>query len=887
MYAERFKSTHCAFQNVLGLSEEAIQRVLAVLAGVLYLGQLQLIVDDDCGSTGRGIDNGNGNGNAVDDAALTVCASLLQVDPVLLHQSLTTRLLVTSSSSGGSGSGSGSSAETVRTTLSQSQALLARDALAKEVYARLFAWIVQQVNDSTHLSNIVAVDSSQVSTPIAATSSASSPFSTPVSTPVSDGEYSPTATASPIDNREEDQTHDQLTISLLDIFGFENFTSATTTTTSSSGSGNFKGTKSKSHHSDNCNNGFEQLCINYCNEKLQHMFTNDVIVAVQQEFVREGLHIADSYASGMDTGTGINTGAGSDVTVSVPVLRLFEHNRTGLINLLNEECVVPGGCEASFLAKLLKNNSKFNNSSTSVSECSSVLQAVPFSSAQFTVHHYADSVTYTTYSFIEKNRDTLPVLAAQLLASSSFNSLLASLFVPAAAVPDNSSGNNNSNHSNNRRAPVSTMGKFRAQLDSLLHTVRATRCRYIRCLKPNSSKSSAEFDASLVLQQLRSGGVVQAVRVSRAAYPHKMTHRECLQRFCNCWGHNTTTWLLRIHRADVTDASSLNKRACVELWQCAEVIPVLAEASLAPIATVAASAQTQSLVVQVGHTMVYFAAGLLEALDRSKLTYLNRRILPIQARVRAWLQRKQYLSVLKSIVAVQAVVRRDQARAQYKMSLLSVTAVQQWYRVCLQRRRDRQIVIVAGTFARWFERVSTMRQLRALTQAVKHRRRHHRHDYQEQHQVQQQKSLDQLPAVQDLEHMGLIVNAGGLSRLPLQSTQLPSSVVTAASTQTDPCLCAHCGSNPSTYVAATEVGSSVAVLAVSSPQQLPPHLSPGPTALPILSKLVQALRALQSALLKEWERSLLQDVQESIDVPTALVLAMAAMICSALCNSNM
>ena len=78
-------------------------------------------------------------------------------------------------------------------------------------------------------------------------------------------------------------------IGLLDIFGFESFAV----------------------------NRFEQLCINYANEKLQQKFTEDIFRSVQEEYEEEGIALAEIW---YDDNT--------------DVLDLIE-GRTGLLALLN------------------------------------------------------------------------------------------------------------------------------------------------------------------------------------------------------------------------------------------------------------------------------------------------------------------------------------------------------------------------------------------------------------------------------------------------------------------------------------------------------------------------------------------------------------------------
>lgn len=54
---------------------------------------------------------------------------------------------------------------------------------------------------------------------------------------------------------------------------------------------------------------------------------------------------------------------------------------------------------------------------------------------------------------------------------------------------------------------------------------------YIRCVKPNTQSVPSTFDDALVADQLRCAGMIEAVRISRAAYPNRLRHEYFMQRF--------------------------------------------------------------------------------------------------------------------------------------------------------------------------------------------------------------------------------------------------------------------------------------------------------------------------------------------------------------------
>ncbi len=62
--------------------------------------------------------------------------------------------------------------------------------------------------------------------------------------------------------------------------------------------------------------------------------------------------------------------------------------------------------------------------------------------------------------------------------------------------------------------------------------IRGTTPHYIRCIKPNDEAKPDFTDRTRVMEQLRYGGVLEAVRVARSGYPVRLLHKVCSVGAC-------------------------------------------------------------------------------------------------------------------------------------------------------------------------------------------------------------------------------------------------------------------------------------------------------------------------------------------------------------------
>ncbi|CAK4140062.1 unnamed protein product [Aphanomyces euteiches] len=545
----RYAATRSALTTI-GVAEEDQLALLDALAGILHVGQIQFESKTEDSSAPI----------QTSDAWNATCELLgFQEDPTVLATSLCNRTVK-------------ARLEVYVVPLSVEQAQTNRDALAKELYARLFRYLVQRVNDS-------------------------------------------------ISNDRSMQNH----IDLLDIFGFEAFET----------------------------NRFEQFCINFANEKLQQKFTHDVFKTVQEEYEEEGL--GWTYVSFKD---------------NQDMLDLLEAP-LGVIPLLNEECIRPMGNDLTFCSKVV---------STHDANPRLDKQKARLSASHFALKHYAGTVMYNVDGFVETNKDALSTEVLTLLSTSS-NKLIQHVFRVEQTVKK-------------QGASTSFMGetvvsKFKTQLTGLMSDIGATQVHYIRCIKPNGLKSAAQFDFPGVIDQLRCAGVVEAIRISRAAFPNKLSHERFLQRFV-------------LFQSYPPRSGATVGAACSQL------------------ATHLVKAPESKETFVLGTRHIYFAAGVLEGLEKLRTTYLQTKATLIQRIVRGYLARRRFTRLRAAVVKYQALYRKHKFSTKYQLMRRRVIVVQSLWRGRAARRVVAHLHLIDSVIVvqRNFRKYRAKKQYLKFRQAV-------------------------------------------------------------------------------------------------------------------------------------------------------------------------
>ncbi|KAG5647725.1 class II myosin [Asterophora parasitica] len=251
-------------------------------------------------------------------------------------------------------------------------------------------------------------------------------------------------------------------IGILDIFGFEIFE----------------------------DNSFEQLCINYVNEKLQQIFIELTLKTEQEEYVREQIKWTPiKYFN------------------NKIVCDLIEERRPpGIFAALNDACATahadPTAADNSFIQRtsMLSSNAHFEARGT-----------------QFLVKHYAGDVMYNVAGMTDKNKDSLIKDLLDLIASSE-NQFLQTLF-PDRPDP------------NSKKRPPTAGDRIKASAGALVDNLMKAQPSYIRTIKPNQNRSSSEYDQKAILHQIKYLGLQENIRVRRAGFAYRNTFEKMVERF--------------------------------------------------------------------------------------------------------------------------------------------------------------------------------------------------------------------------------------------------------------------------------------------------------------------------------------------------------------------
>ncbi|KAG0604572.1 hypothetical protein M758_10G181000 [Ceratodon purpureus] len=374
-------------------------------------------------------------------------------------------------------------------------------------------------------------------------------------------------------------------------------------------------------------NSFEQFCINLANEKLQQHFNQHVFKMEQDEYTKEAINW--SYIEFVD---------------NQDVLDLIEKKPSGIIALLDEACMFPKSTNETFATKLFQ---QYRNHKR--------LSKPKLARTDFTINHYAGDVTYQTELFLDKNKDYV-VAEHQSLLGSSTCPFVAGLFPKSADEGSKSS------------YKFSSIGtRFKQQLGALMETLNTTEPHYIRCVKPNMLNKPGRFENQNVIQQLRCGGVLEAIRISCAGYPTRRTFYEFLDRF-------------GMLAPEVLEGNYDEKMAAETL---------LTKMSLKNY--------------QLGQTKVFLRSGQMAELDAKRAEMLNNAARTIQRQVRTFLARRHLIAMRKAVVTIQKYWRGGLARKRYARLRQEAAAIciQKNVRMWLARKKfmemkDAAVKIQAG-----------------------------------------------------------------------------------------------------------------------------------------------------------------------------------------------
>jgi len=549
--------------GVFGVEEEELRDMMRALCVVMQLGNLTFDFDPDA--------------EHHDQAAITsrddldLLSDVMGVSAAEIEQALTVRIMKMRG-------------EEIKSGLTPADARESRDALAKDIYARLFDLLVRKMNEHTKAeANYVLPASSQES-------------------PGSPAKFSE--------------------ICLLDIFGFERFDI----------------------------NRFEQLCINYANERLQHRYAVDIFSEVKEEYEAEGIELFDF--SKVD-----NSG----------VLHLLE-GRMGIITSLNEECKRPKGNDPAFVYRI----------KTMHTDSKHLIQTPLDLPTQFGIRHFAGPVSYDASNFVERNTDKLPHDLMECACKSTNKTIRKEFQSLSLSVQDAMAGAPRKGGVTTRHTVITT---FKNQLTALMESIEKTKTRYIRCIKPNHQMNPGTTNHLMTMTQLQSAGLVTAIAITRESFPNRLAYDTIMERF-----------KILIPPDEMKRSGTLSDQVdflLVKLYNITE---------------------THDMPYALGKTKVYFRAGALERLESLRMEYFASRAIVIQTWIRLLLAGARYTKKRNAAVIIQSRCRTylesDAFRRKQKAVVVLQCAVRCLFAVweLFWRRENRAVSVIQSRWRMVYDR---------------------------------------------------------------------------------------------------------------------------------------------------------------------------------------
>merc|ERR550539_179718 len=303
-------------------------------------------------------------------------------------------------------------------------------------------------------------------------------------------------------------------------------------------------------------NGFEQISINFVNEKLQQFFNNHMFVVEQELYQSEGLDVA-MQDFGMDLAA---------------CIIMFE-KPMGIWSILEEESNFPKATDKSFEDKI---KAQHLGKSGNMAKAKSATDP----NAHFAIVHYAGTVSYNVTGWLDKNKDPVNDTVVDVLKRGTCE-LMKTVW---ADHPGQSAPPDNEKKKKKKGGGKTVASVYLVQLAELMATLNITEPHFIRCIVPNTHKKPLETETPLIMHQLTCNGVLEGIRVCMLGFPNRMLYKDYKARYMILGAEALAT---ASNDKDGVNALMNKINFEAEKYRC-------------------------------GHTMVFFRAGALAALEEAR-----------------------------------------------------------------------------------------------------------------------------------------------------------------------------------------------------------------------------------------------------------------------------
>ncbi|NXR58457.1 MYH7 protein, partial [Rhadina sibilatrix] len=366
-------------------------------------------------------------------------------------------------------------------------------------------------------------------------------------------------------------------------------------------------------------NSFEQLCINFTNEKLQQFFNHHMFILEQEEYKKEGIEW-------------VFIDFGLDLQACIDLIE----KPMGILSILEEECMFPKASDMTFKSKLYDNH---------IGKSPNFQKPRPDKKRKYEAHfevvHYAGVVPYNIVGWLDKNKDPLNETVVSVFQKSQ-NKLLASLYENYVG---SASGEEcphpifylGAKEKRKKAASFQTVSQLHKEnLNKLMTNLRSTQPHFVRCIIPNETKTPGAMDSFLVLHQLRCNGVLEGIRICRKGFPNRILYADFKQRY------------RILNPAAIPEDKFVDSRKATE--------------------KLLSSLELDRAQYKFGHTKVFFKAGLLGLLEEMRDERLAKVLTMLQARIRGYLMRVEY----------QKIISRREALYTIQWNIRAFNAVKNW-----------------------------------------------------------------------------------------------------------------------------------------------------------------------------------------------------------------